>query len=298
MPQMRIRSLLTLFTSTALVLQACGDSTGGGTGLLTVKLTDAPFPFSEVERVDIHIVRIDARTSEPTDQEAEDDDDMSEWTTIATPNATINLLTLAGGVTTNLGQATLPTGTYEGFRLIIDPSQSSVTLKDGTQPEVKWPSAAQTGIKVNLDSPVALTENGSVLVVDLDVGRSFVLRGNDIRNNGLLFKPVVRGTGMDITGSATGTVRGDSATGVVIASASVEVLKDGVALDDTVSANVVATTSTDANGVFTFAFLLPGSYELRATPPTGSAYKKALLPNGFSVTTGQTTSGLLVVLPK
>ena len=295
---MRTRLLLSLFASTALVLQACGDSTGGGTGLLTVRLTDAPFPFSEVERVDVHIVRIDARTTESTDEEAEDADDMSEWTTIATPNATINLLSLANGATTNLGQTTLPTGTYDGFRLIIDPAQSSVTLKDGTLPDIKWPSAHRTGIKIQLDAPIALTENGSVMVVDFDVGRSFVLRGNDIRNNGLLFKPVLRGTAADITGSASGTVRGDSTAGALIPDATVEVLKDGVVLTDTVSANVLATTKTDANGAFTFAFLLPGAYELRATPPSGSAYKPALLVNGFSVTTGQATTGLLIVLPK
>jgi uncharacterized surface anchored protein len=295
---MRLRSLVSLLASSALALQACSDSTGGGTGTLTVLLTDAPFPFSEVERVDVHIVRIDARTTESTDEEAEDDEDMGGWTTIATPNATINLLSLANGTTTNLGEATLPTGTYDGFRLIIDPAQSSITLKDGTEPEVKWPSAHRTGIKIKLDEPISLTENGSVMVVDFDVGRSFVLRGNEIRNNGLLFKPVLRGTAVDITGSASGTVRGDSATGVLIASATVEVLKDGVALDDTVDANVVATAMTDANGAFTFAFLVPGAYELRATAPTGSVYKPALLVNGFSVTTGQATSGLLVVLPK
>ena len=295
---MRKRSLLSLLASCALVMQACTDTTGGGSGTLTVHLTDAPFPFSEVDRVDVHVVRIDARQEEPSDAEAEDDEDMTEWVTIATPNATINLLDLSNGTTVNLGQATLPTGTYNGFRLIIDPAQSSVTLNDGTEPAIHWPSAAQSGIKIKLDQPINLTENGSVMVVDFDVGRSFVLRGNDIRNNGLLFKPVLRGTAVDITGRASGTVRGDSATGPVVANATVEVLKDGTALTDTVSANLVATTMADSTGAFTFAFLVPGAYELRATPPTGSVYKAALLLNGFSVTTGQTTSGLLVVLPR
>jgi hypothetical protein len=287
---------VTLIVSCALGMLACIDTTGGGTGTLTVSLTDAPFPFSEVSSVDVHIVRIDARRDEPSDDEAEDDEDMSEWTTIATPNASINLLSLANGATMNLGQATLPTGTYSGFRLVIDPSQSSVTLADGTEPDVQWPSAAQTGIKIKLDQPISLTENGSVMVVDFDVGRSFVLRGNDIRNNGLLFKPVLRGTATEITGSASGTVRGDNATGPLVADATVEVLKDGTTLTDTDATNVVATTKTDANGAFTFGFLLPGSYELRVTPPTGSTYKPALLANGFSVTTGQATSGLLVIV--
>ena len=292
------RSLLSLVGAVALTVLGCSGSTGGGTGTLTVRLTDAPFPFSEVASVDVFIVRIDARTADVTPEDSEDETDMGGWTTIATPNALINLLDLSNGTTTNLGEATLPTGQYRGFRLVIDPSQSSVTLKDGTLPNVKWPSAAKTGIKINLDQPISLTENGSVLVVDFDVGRSFVLRGNEIRNNGLLFKPVLRGTAVDITGSANGTVRGDDANGPLIADATVEVLKDGTPLADTNEDNVVATTKTDAQGAFAFGFLLPGSYELRATPPTGSVYKAALLANGFNVSTGQTTAGLLVILPK
>ena len=292
------RSLLSLVGALALTVLGCTNSTSEGTGTLTVRLTDAPFPFSEVASVDVFIVRIDARTADVTPEDSEDESDMGGWTTIATPNALINLLDLSNGTTTNLGEATLPTGLYRGFRLVIDPSQSSVTLKDGTLPNVKWPSADKTGIKINLDNAISLTENGSVLVVDFDVGRSFVLRGNEIRNNGLLFKPVLRGTAVDITGSANGTVRGDDANGPLIADASVEVLKDGTPLTDTNQDNVVATTKTNAQGAFSFGFLVPGSYELRATPPTGSVYKAALLANGFNVTTGQTTAGLLVILPK
>ena len=267
-----------------------------GSGVMTVRLTDAPFPFAEVSRVDVFVVRVDARTAEATTAEAENDDNMTSWTTVASPNASINLLELASGTTQNLGETTLPTGTYSGFRIVIDPSKSSITLKDGTKPDVQWPSAAQTGIKVNLDQAISLTENGSVVVLDFDVGRSFVMRGNSIKNNGLLFKPVVRGTATDITGSASGTVRGDNATGPVIAGATVEVLKAGTAVDNTDDANIVATAVSDASGNFKFAFLVPGSYALRATPPAGTVYKPALLSGGFSVTTGVETTGLVVVL--
>jgi hypothetical protein len=276
---------------------ACSD-TSGGSGTLAVHLTDAPFPFSEVERVDVHIVRVDAQRAEPSESEAENDEDMDGWVTIGSPDRVINLLDLAGGVTTNLGSATIPSGIYQGFRLVIDPAQSSITLVDGSHPDIHWPSAAQSGIKVKLDAPVEVDEDGSVLVLDFDVGRSFVLRGNSIRNNGLLFKPVVRGTAVDITGGATGTVRGDSATGATIASATVEVLKAGTLLTETSPDSVVATTTSDANGVFTFAFLMPGTYVVRATPPTGSVYKPALLTGGLTVVRETDTTGLVIVLPK
>ena len=278
----------------AMLASACDSN---GTGTMTVRLTDAPFPFAEVSSVEVFIVRIDAKTAETTTSDAEDEDDMDGgWVTVAEPNAAMNLLDLSNGVTSNLGEATLPTGTYRGFRLVIDPAQSSVTLKDGTEPEVIWPSAAQTGIKVNLDTPISLTESGSVVVLDFDVGRSFVMRGSSIRNNGLLFKPVVRGTAMDITGSLSGEVRGDNATGPVIAGATVEVLKAGTLITDTDDANIVGTAVTDANGAFMVAFLLPGTYELRATPPTGTVYKPAMLTGGVTVTTGVDASGKVIVL--
>jgi hypothetical protein len=249
-----------------------------------------------VSSVDVFIVRIDAKSAETDATEATNEQNMSGWTTLATPNALINLLDLAGGKTTNLGEATLATGTYRGFRLVVDPAQSSITLKDGSTPNVQWPSQSRTGIKIVLDAPISVTENGSVMVVDFDVGRSFVMRGNSISQNGLLFKPVVRGTAQDITGSASGSVHGDNATGLVIVGATVEVLKAGTPLTDTDDANVVASTATDASGNFTFGFLLPGTYEVRATPPAGSVYKAALLTAGLTVTTGNETSGVVIVV--
>ena len=127
----------------AFAFAACSDSSGTGTGLLTVRLTDAPFPFSEVASVNIYVVRVDAKTSSTTDAEAEDETNQNGWTTIATPNALINLLDLGSGKTMNLGATTLPTGNYQGFRLIIDSDQSSITLKDGSSPPIFFPSAAQ-----------------------------------------------------------------------------------------------------------------------------------------------------------
>ncbi len=276
---------------------ACSDSSGTGTGLLTVRMTDAPFPFSDVARVDVFVVRVDARTAEPTDAQATDATDQSGWTTVATPNASINLLDLGGGKTTNLGAATLATGTYNGFRLIIDPSKSSITLTDGTKPAIMFPSAAQSGIKINLDKPIELTANGSVMTLDFNIGSSFVMRGNNA-SNGFIFKPVIRAVAEDITGSVTGSVHANSATGAAVPGATVEVLTAGSLLNDADATHIVSSTSSDANGNFRFAFLLPGAYVLRATPPTASLFKPALLSGGLNITTGiETQNQIIVVAP-
>ena len=276
-------------------LAACTDSSGTGTGLLTVRLTDAPFPFSEVARVDVYVIRVDARTAETTDAEAEDEGNRGGWTTIATPNTLINLLDLGSGQTVNLGATTLPTGTYRSFRLVLDTDRSSITLKDGSEPPIHFPSAGSSGIKVKLDQPIQLTEDGSVMTLDFDIGRSFVLRGNRT-TNGFNFKPVIRAVAQDITGTVTGSVRANTATGPGVAGATVEVLTAGSLLTDSDPTHIVASTATDADGNFRIAFLLPGTYVLRATPPAASGFKPALLTGGLTITTGAETQNQVIVV--
>ena len=279
----------------ALAFAACSDSSGTGTGKLSVRLTDAPFPFSEVASVDVFVVRIDAKQAATTDEEAADENNHDGWITIATPNSLINLLDLGQGKTMNLGETTLPTGNYQSFRLILDTDQSSVTLKDGSKPPIFFPSAAHSGIKVNLDAPIQLTEDGSVMTLDFDIGRSFVMRGND-PSKGFNFKPVIHAVAQDITGSVTGSVHANSATGAAVPNATVEVLTAGSLIGDTDPTHVVRSTSTDANGNFRIAFLLPGTYVLRATPPTASGFKPALLAGGLTITSGTETANQIIVV--
>ena len=156
------------FVIGAFAIAACSDSSGTGTGLLTVRLTDAPFPFSDVARVDVFVVRVDAKTASTTDEQAADETNQDGWTTVAAPNSLINLLDLGSGKTMNLGATTLATGNYQSFRLILDTDRSSITLKDGTTPPISFPSAGHSGIKVNLDAPIQLTEDGS------EIGRAHV----------------------------------------------------------------------------------------------------------------------------
>jgi hypothetical protein len=313
----RWRSGATILAAMALSagLVACGSDTISPpqTGALTLRLTDAPFPFDSVARADLYIVRIDGKRASTDSADAQrntgDDEnggntDVTKgWVTLATPDQSYNLLDLQGGKTVNLGQVTLPTGTYRGFRLILDVDKSSVTLTDGTVltgnsvPGIKFPSASRTGVKIVLDAPVSLTANGSVMTLDFDLGRSFVMRGHTISQNGLLFKPVIRATAEDETGAISGTVRASTLTGEPVADATVEILKAGTTLSDTVSANLIATTKTDANGVYTVAFLLPGTYAVRVTPPSTATTLDPALVDDVQVTSGDTTSGTDVVLP-
>jgi hypothetical protein len=279
----------------AILVGACSDSSGTGTGVLTVRLTDAPFPFSDVASVDVFVIRVDARTAPTTDAATTDEMNQDGWTTIATPNASINLLDLGGGKTANLGATTLATGNYDALRLILDTDKSSITLKDGTHPTISFPSAGRTGIKISLDAPIQLTENGSVMTLDFDIGRSFVMRGNSAAN-GFNFKPVIRAVAEDITGSVTGSVHANSSTGAAVPGATVEVLTAGSLLTDNDPTHVVRSATTDASGNFRIAFLLPGTYVVRATPPTASGLKPALLTGGLTITAGTETQNQIIVV--
>ena len=56
----------------ATVLTACGDSgTGAGRGTLNVAITDAPFPYAEVDSAIVHVVRVDAKQEDATEAEAD-----------------------------------------------------------------------------------------------------------------------------------------------------------------------------------------------------------------------------------
>lgn len=185
-----------------------GPTTAAGTGRLTVQLTDAPFPYDSVRSVDVFVVRADAKREDVDSAAAasrvEDGDrGAGGWVTIAEPRARIELTALRDGVTTGLGTATIPAGTYKAFRLVIDPAQSSVTLKNGTvltatsSPGITFPSAGRSGIKIRLDQPVtvpAATEGAAAptLLIDFDLNESFVLRGHSLGRNGLLFKPGIK----------------------------------------------------------------------------------------------------------
>ncbi|MBI3504387.1 MAG: DUF4382 domain-containing protein [Proteobacteria bacterium] len=189
---------------------ACGSnsspSTAAGTGTLAVQLTDAPFLTDSVRSVDVYVMRVDARVADAdsaTASKGASDDSVSTggWTTIATPNKSVNLLAYQGGVTLALGQQAIPAGSYLGFRLVIDPTRSSLTLKNGmmmnstTTPSVMFPSASRSGIKIVLSQPVPITANQTTTVlVDFMVANSFVMRGSSMAQNGLLFTPVIHAT--------------------------------------------------------------------------------------------------------
>lgn len=186
-----------LFAGIVVALGGCGDGT---TGQIAIKLTDAPNPMIQSATVWIRSVYLVGGESEAGPRY-----------TITDQPQTYDLLTLTGGVTALLGDATIPTGDYTQLRLVVDSARVTLvdgaTFGDGTSSRtMTTPSGQQTGIKVNFSGPVHVSPGRTVLVVDFDVARNFVFTGPSDAPTGVSFKPVLHASVEDLSGSIAGTV--------------------------------------------------------------------------------------------
>jgi hypothetical protein len=261
-----MRSFLFALGLAGLMLAACTTSEIGpqspnpSDGKTAVFLTDDPFPFDGISRVDVHVVDIAMSTQMDTTE-------ASPWVSVAHPDRAFNLLDLQNGSTALLGEAVVPPGQYRSVRLIFDPARSSMTTSDGvsitgtTTPGAAGINWQAKGERPNLFSLVqeamAIDQNGEDIVIDFDVGRSFLYDGN----GAFTFIPTLRA----ITRAGSGGVRGAltrAGEGSPIANAVVSI---HYALDSLTSVGpLLATTRSNAGGEFQALFLSPGRYDVVA----------------------------------
>lgn len=251
---MRSSILLGLALCTALACDSTTTTTSaaGGTKVL---LTDGPFPYDRIARVDVHIVRVQVAAS------ADTSDPNQAWTTIVEPNRTINLLDLQAGKTTLLGESTVEASTVGAVRLVINSALSSVKDDAGNPVHVHWPLQGELALHAYKQGSLAIYAEGTPnnLIIDFDVGRSF----EDVFGDGtLVFIPWIRALEEAGTGSVTGVVRGP---GGPLPNVAVTVLSG----DPSASPWTwwkVATGKTDAQGRYKVAFVHVGTYIVRAEP--------------------------------
>jgi hypothetical protein len=208
------RLFLGLLAGTAALVWACDGHVvtgpGHGQGMLAAQLTDAPTPLDSVKEVNVFVERIDARRAPAVAADADvdldhehfenlDHPDSAVWVTIAAPNKAFNLLALQNGVTAFLGATPVDTGHFRAVRLIIDPTRSTVVLKDGTTftatstPPVEFERHGRQGLLVELNETVEVQESQtSTVVLDFRLGDSVTLRGRGV-HDGFFFRPIVVG---------------------------------------------------------------------------------------------------------
>jgi len=277
---------LALLTVATLALACYKDDTGGPAGLpnqpmTNILLTDAPFPFDSVQRVDVYIISVSVSTQPDTGGSA----DSMSWVTVAEPHRQINLLDLQQGDTAVLGGKDIPADQYRAVRVIIDTDSSAgIRWANGTQAVVHWYGAGRQAIHAFVEAAVDVPEGGTDIVIDFDVGRSF--RYNELGDGAFEFFGWIRAVNRAATGGIAGTVMKDSSGGAAgpVNRATVSVWGGGPS-----NWYVYSTGTTDAAGHYKLAFLLPGTYIVGVDPPSGSPLGSALDSNVVVVRGVETT---------
>ena len=258
-----MKCLRTLILAATLAAPACYQDDpldGGRQNRTRVFLTDAPFPFDSVGSVNIYIVRIEATTSLDTSAGA----GTEPWQTIAEPHRAFDLLALQQGLTAAIGEGLLSAGTYRAVRLTINVDSSSIKWLNGTDAPVDWQNGSGPELRLYalVESPVDVPQEGVDLVIDFDLGRSFLY--NLYGTHEFTLQHWLRAVNAAATGAIAGTVT-SAYTG-----ATLPIRNANVAVYDVhfFSPYLVATGHTDAQGYFKIAFLPPGaSYQLEIQQP-------------------------------
>ena len=243
-------------------LAACGGGGGSAStdssGTLRLALTDAPACGYDAVNVTIQKVRVHQSDSA-------NPDDPNGWSEIVlNPALRVDLLKLQNGDLAELGEVTLPTGSYNQMRLVLAENSTNPTValansvvltSDLTKTEValKTPSGQQSGVKAQKFKVDIAANQLANFVIDFDACKSVVVAGN---SGQYLLKPQLNVIARYISG-VTGFVDAGLANGFT----SVSLQQNGVVIKAT------APSIDPANfGKFMLP-VAPGNYSLVLTAP-------------------------------
>jgi len=138
--QTRLPGLLGLVAAGTFGLTACGGgSSGGGMSQMTLAVGDAPVDGAQAVVVKFTGVELVPNSGNPVD------------VTFTAPK-TIDLLNESGTASAVLFSQPIPAGDYGQIRLMVaadgNPSNSYITLSDGTMHGLQVPSGSETGLKL------------------------------------------------------------------------------------------------------------------------------------------------------
>ncbi len=240
-------------------LAACGGGGGSGSGsadngTLRLALTDAPACGYDAVNVTIQKIRVHQSDSA-------NPDDPSGWSEIVmNPALRVDLLKLQNGDLAELGEVTLPTGSYNQMRLVLAENSTNPTValansvvlsSDKTEAALKTPSGQQSGVKAKQFNINIAPNQLANFVIDFDACKSVVVAGG---SGQYLLKPQLSVIPRLVSGVA-GFV---DTTTLANGSTSLSLQQGGV---------VIKATTPDSTGKFLLQPVAPGSYTLVLTAP-------------------------------
>lgn len=261
---MKTLKIFGLFVAIAVFFNSCSndsDNAQGENGRLSVRLTDAPFPFDLVAEANVTVFRLEARRIDnlnEAEDEMQDEDSGSPFITLMEEEISVNLLDLTNGTTETLADLEVPQGTYDLIRVYV--KGVNVVLTDGRTFDLKVPSGEQTGIKIFVKPGVTVDGGLSAdLLLDFDVSRSFVAKGSIKKVDGIKgfnFKPVIKASNLSTAGSLKGKI--------ITIEEEMEIALEGAQISILAADTLNTSGFTDIDGNYTIMGLEAGTYKALA----------------------------------
>lgn len=270
---MKINHLLPFAFLGALSLGACStDDSSSDETKLEVRLMDAPGDFQQVV---LDVIKIEVHLKEENNPDG--------WQLLPFQAQAINVLDYVNGRSALLVSTDFQPGDLKEIRLILGPN-SYVVGRDGQRYDLKTPSGQTSGVKLKLDKATLRERETFQLLLDFDVARSIVERGNwrpgNDKKERYLLKPVIRVLAQELRASLRGTATPAAARPQVLA------IRQSITPADTFS------TAADAtSGAFQFSGLPSGTYRIELFPtttaPTGQTAYRNVTVNGITIVNDQ-----------
>lgn len=243
----------------SLAIAGCGSDDDGGTGTMSLDVTDAP--VDNATAVTVEFTGVEVKPAEGRSEVFDFDSARS-----------IDLLALQGSDSDSLlADEPLPAGEYNFIKLKVNAAQgqmdSTISLDDGNTHSLFVPSGGQDGLKLVQGFTVPV--NGSVdFTVDFDLRKS--VSDPESGQVDYILRPALRLVDNTEVGHIAGTV--DSATASDSACSPAVYAYEGsdVTPDDVGSSTEPVTTSQvsdDGSGTFEYelGFLVAGDYTVALT---------------------------------
>ena len=271
---MKYSGLLQFACAALMGLAGCSKtSENADSAKLEVRLMDAPGDFQrvvlDVRQIEVHL---------------KDEGNPDGWKTLGFSPQAINLLDYVNGRSALLVSDDFAPGDLKEIRLILGPD-NYVVARDGQQYDLKTPSGQTSGVKLKLEKATLKIRETFQLLLDFDVAKSIVERGNwkpgNDKKERYLLKPVIRVIAQDLRGGISGTVNPAAARPQILA------IRSSILGPDTVS------TSTDISGAYQIGGLPAGTYRVEYFPSTtatmGQPAYRNVVRTGVTVVNDQVT---------